>query len=185
MQMGFYFNQTRCTGCKACSVACKDWNDIDAGPENWMRILYEESGDIPDLFVSYLISPCYHCEDPVCMPVCPPKAISKRDEDGIVVVNSEVCLGNKECNVKCLKACPYNSPQFGLEEGAKMRKCNFCLERHLNNQKPICVETCYTRALDSGSLDDLKSKYGNIQETSGFKYSERTKPSIVFKPKKV
>ena len=44
MHIGFYFDQTRCTGCSACRVACKDWNDIPAGPENWMRVLYTEKG---------------------------------------------------------------------------------------------------------------------------------------------
>ena len=183
MQVGFYFNQTRCAGCKACSVACKDWNNVDPGPENWMRILYKEDGEYPDIFVSYLISPCYECEDPVCIPVCPVNAITKRSEDGIVVVDSDVCLGNKKCEEKCKKACTYDAPQFDSGKGAKMRKCDFCLERHLQGKKPICVETCYTRAINSGILEDLKSKYGEIQETSGFKYSHRVKPAIIFKPK--
>ena len=59
MQIGFYFDQTRCTGCSACRVACKDWNDIPAGPENWMRILYTEKGKFPQPFVSYMVAPCW------------------------------------------------------------------------------------------------------------------------------
>jgi len=85
LQVGFYFDQTRCIGCSACAVACKDWHDIPAGPEKWMTILYNESGKFPDVFVSYLIRPCFQCEDPVCIPVCPVEAITKREEDGIVV----------------------------------------------------------------------------------------------------
>jgi hypothetical protein len=50
MQVGFYFDQTRCTGCSACRVACKDWNDIPAGPENWMNVHYSEKGKCPDMF---------------------------------------------------------------------------------------------------------------------------------------
>lgn len=183
MQVGFYFNQTRCVGCKACVVACKDWNDIDAGPENWMRLLYNEEGKYPDVFVSYLISPCYQCEDPVCIPACPVKAITKRSEDGIVLVDSNTCLGNEECDEKCRKACPYNAPQFGPKKGAKMKKCDFCLERHLKGKKPTCVDTCFTRAIDSGDFDKLKSKYGDIKETSGYKYSKRTKPAVIFNAK--
>jgi anaerobic dimethyl sulfoxide reductase subunit B (iron-sulfur subunit) len=183
MQIGFYFDQTRCIGCSACAVACKDWNDIPAGPEKWMRITYNEKGKFPNVFVSYLINPCFHCEDPVCIPVCPVNAITKRKEDGIVIVDSDKCLGNEKCDSKCLKACPYNAPQFGPEKGAKMRKCNFCLERHLEGKLPVCIETCRTRALDAGILKELESKYGNIKSADNFTYSQRTKPAVVFKPK--
>jgi anaerobic dimethyl sulfoxide reductase subunit B (iron-sulfur subunit) len=183
MQIGLYFDQTRCTGCGACQVACKDWHDLPAGAENWMRVLYTEKGKFPDVFVSYLIAPCYQCLDPVCMPACPVDAISKRQEDGIVVVDSQVCLGNEKCDVKCLKACPYDAPQFGPEIGSKMRKCDFCLDRWLENKLPVCVEACPTRALDAGPLDELEAKCGNIKQAEGFAYSGRTKPAVLFKPK--
>ncbi len=183
MQIGFYFDQTRCTGCGTCQVACKDWHDLPAGPENWMRVLYTERGKFPDVFVSYLISPCYQCLDPVCVPACPVDAISKREEDGVVVVDSQACLGNEECDVKCLKACPYDAPQFGPEPGSKMRKCNFCLDRWIEKKLPVCVEACPTRALDAGPLGELEAKYGNIRRAEGFAYSERSKPAVVFKPK--
>ena len=183
MQIGFYFDQTRCIGCSACVIACKDWHDIPAGPEKWIRILYNEKGKFPDVFVSYMINPCYHCINPVCMPVCPVGAITKRIEDGIVIVDSKKCLGNEECNSKCLKACPYNAPQFGSEKGAKMRKCNYCVDRHLKNQPPVCIESCRARALDAGPLEELKKKYGHITKADNFVYSKTTKPAIVFKPK--
>ena len=183
MQIGFYFDQTRCIGCSACTVACKDWHDIPAGPEQWMRILYNETGKFPKVFVSYRINPCFHCEDPVCIPVCPVEAIIKREEDGIVVVNSEKCIGNEQCDSKCLKACPYDAPQFSAEVGAKMHKCNYCLDRFVEGRLPICVEACRTHAIDAGNLDDLKRKYGDIKETTNFIYSKRTKPAITFKPK--
>ena len=185
MQIGFYFDQTRCTGCGACQVACKDWHDLPAGPENWIRVLYTEKGKFPDVFVSYVVAPCYQCLDPVCIPACPVDAISKRDGDGIVVVDGEACLGNKKCDVKCLKACPYNAPQFGPELGAKMRMCNFCLDRWSDNKLPVCVEACPTRALDAGPLGELKAKYGDIQDAEGFAYSKRTKPAVIFKPKRL
>ncbi len=65
-----------------------------------------------------------------------------------------------------------------------MRKCNFCLDRWSDNKLPICVEACPTRALDAGPLDELKAKYGDIQQADGFVYSNRTKPAIVLKPKR-
>lgn len=184
MQIGFYFDQTRCPGCGACQVACKDWHDLPAGPVNWMRVHYTEKGKFPNVFVSYLVAPCYQCLDPVCAPACPVEAISKRKEDGIVVVDRQTCLGNEECDVKCLKACPYDAPQFGSEKGAKMSKCNFCVDRWTQNKLPVCIEACPTRALDAGSLNELQTKYGDIQETEGFNYSKTTKPAVVFKPKR-
>lgn len=183
MQIGFYFDQTRCTGCGACQVACKDWHDLPAGPLKWMRVLYTEKGKFPDVFVSYRISPCWHCHDPVCAPACPVNAISKRHEDGIVLVDSSVCVGNIECDIKCLKACPYDAPQFDDTPGAKMQKCNFCVGRWEKNVLPVCAEACPTRAMDAGSLEELKEKYGDIKEIDHFAYSERVKPSVVFKPK--
>lgn len=183
MQIGFYFDQTRCTGCSACRVACKDWNDIDAGPENWMQVLYTEKGKFPKPFVSYMIAPCFHCIDPVCAAACPVDAITKRKQDGIVVVDQEICIGRKECGQKCLKACPYDAPQFGPDENAKMGKCHFCLDRFEQNKLPNCVEACPVRALDAGALDDLKQKYGENTVANDFKYSKRTKPAVVIKAK--
>ena len=183
-QLGIYFDQTRCTGCYTCAVACKDWNDIDAGPVNWMRIKTIEKGQFPNLFVAYLASPCYHCQNAPCILACPTKAISKRETDGIVVVDRETCLGNKECRTLCLNACPYDAPQFGPEENAKMQKCDLCLERLENGQQTICVEACPMYALDVGPLDKLREKYGKNNVAEGFRYSDRFKPSTIFKAKK-
>ncbi len=134
MQMGFYFDQTRCTGCFTCIVACKDWNDVDAGPASWRRVISMEKGRYPDLFVGFLSATCYHCLEPACVPACPADAISKRDLDGVVVVDREACLGKDNCSM-CLEACPYDAPQFGAENNAKMQKCHFCLDRLAENKK--------------------------------------------------
>lgn len=99
MQTGFYFDQARCTGCFTCSVACKDWHDTPAGPANWMRILYQEEGKFPKIFVSHVASPCYHCAEPVCTFVCPNEAITKREEDGIVIVDRDKCRDEKPCGI--------------------------------------------------------------------------------------
>jgi anaerobic dimethyl sulfoxide reductase subunit B len=185
MQLGFYFDQTRCTGCGACQVACKDWHDTPAGPEKWIRPLYTEKGKFPNVFVSYLIAVCWHCQNPVCIPACPADAITKRKEDGIVAVTADLCLGTDKCDRKCLKACPYNAPQFDETPGAKMHKCDLCLDRQQENRRPICVEACPTRAMDAGPIDGLKEKYGDIREAEGFSFSSRVNPSVVFKPKRL
>jgi NADPH-dependent glutamate synthase beta subunit-like oxidoreductase len=84
----------------------------------------------------------------------------------------------------CRDVCPYKAPQFGVEEMAKMQKCNLCAERWSSNQKPICVEACRTYALDAGPIEELIAKYGEIKEGEGFLYSPIVCPSVVLKPKK-
>ena len=106
-QIGFYFDQTRCTGCYTCSVACKDWHDIDAGPISWLRVNVIEKGKFPNPFVAFQATFCYHCANPPCALACPAGAITKRKSDGIVVVDQQKCLGNKECHTLCLNACPW------------------------------------------------------------------------------
>jgi anaerobic dimethyl sulfoxide reductase subunit B (iron-sulfur subunit) len=183
MQLGFYFDQTRCTGCGTCIVACKDWNDVPAGPESWMRIITIEKGDRHDLFVARMISPCYHCATPLCASVCPAGVIVKRKDDGIVWVDRELCLGGDACG-RCRLACPYHAPQFPAGENAGMRKCDLCLDRWTQNQRPICVMACPTRALDAGPIEELRGKAGSAREAEGFVYSDEVAPSILFKAKK-
>ncbi len=183
MQMGFYFDQTRCTGCYVCVVACKDWHDVPAGPANWRRVATIEEGSFPALFVAFLSTSCCHCADPACVAACPSGAITKREEDGIVVVDQEKCWGRDQCDL-CLQACPYQSPQFGAEPNAKMQKCNLCLDRLEEGKQPICIAGCPLRALDAGPLEELEERYGQERQAEGFVYSSETKPSIIFKPKR-
>ncbi len=184
MQVGFYFDQTRCTGCAACQVACKDVNDIPAGPERWISVRHLEQGEGPAIFVAYLVAPCWHCQKPVCLEACPAGAIVKREADGIVVVDRAKCLGKEPCGAKCLKACPYDAPQFGPEPEAKMGKCDYCLERTAGGALPTCVEACPTRALGAGPLPELEAAHGPGQEGAGFRYSTRTAPAVVIRPKR-
>ena len=182
MQLAFYFDQTRCTGCYTCVVACKDWHDIPAGPASWMRVRTIEGGQYPDPFSAFLCLPCYHCAEPACVPACPQGAISKREEDGIVVVDGDACLGRDKCRM-CLDACPYGAPQFGEEENARMQKCDFCLDRWAEGKKPVCVDACPMRALDAGPVEEMEAKYGGIREAEGLEYDEGLRPSVVCKPR--
>lgn len=182
MQIAFYIDQTRCIGCFTCAVACKDWNDIPDGPANWKRILPIEEGKYPNPFLAYLPANCWHCADPSCMAVCPVDAIHKRDEDGIVGVDRDLCLGVDDCGL-CLEECPYDAPQFGAEENGKMQKCDFCQERWSAGQLPVCVNACPVRALDAGPIDELQDKYVSAKEACGFTYDADLEPSVMFKPK--
>jgi len=163
-------------------VACKDWHDVPAGPASYIRMVAIEKGDYPEVSVHYMFASCYHCAKPACVPACPVGAITKRAEDGIVVVDREACLGKDNCDL-CLQACPYDAPQFGAEENAKMQKCNLCLDRLAENKNPICVDACIMHAMDAGPIEELQAKYGDIRHAEGFVPSEALIPSIVFKPK--
>ena len=182
MQMGFYFDQTRCIGCAACVVACKDWHDVPAGPASWRRLIVIEKGKYPDVFVAHLSTSCHHCAKPSCVSVCPTGAVSKREQDGIVTVNQETCLGKDSCGA-CLEACLYNAPQFGSEPDARMQKCDLCQDRLAESKKPICVGACPTRALDAGSLQKLEITYESERRAEGFVYSDDLAPSLILKPK--
>ncbi len=76
MRLGFYFDQSRCSGCDTCVVACKDWHDVAAGPASWIKIETIEKGRFPDLSVSFLFTTCFHCADAPCIRVCPVDAMS-------------------------------------------------------------------------------------------------------------
>ena len=183
MQYGIYIDENRCMGCFACVVACKGWHDIPAGTASWMRVKTIEKGKYPNLYVIFLPTACYHCQTPACVSACPVEAITKRVEDGIVTVDGEACLGRDNCSL-CLEACPYEAPQFGTEENAKMQMCNLCLDRWAEGKKPVCVLSCRLQALDAGPIDELRTKYGDVRDTESFTYSETLVPSITFKPKK-
>jgi anaerobic dimethyl sulfoxide reductase subunit B (iron-sulfur subunit) len=142
-----------------------------------------EKGKYPDPFVAFLVNLCYHCEKPACVSACPADAISKREQDGIVVVDRKACSGRDNCSM-CLQSCPYDAPQFGAEENAKMQKCDLCLDRLAEGKSPICVDACPVRALDCAPIEKLRARYGDIREAEGFVYSEEVIPSIVLMPKK-
>ncbi len=184
MQTAFYYDQTRCINCYTCVVACKDWHDVPAGAASWRNVITIERGKYPQLFVAFLSTSCYHCAEPACIPACPASAISKRETDGIVVVDRALCLGKDECGGMCLETCLYDAPQFGDEENSKMQKCDFCLERWTEGKLPICVAGCPTRALDAGPADEMIFRYGTANEAEGFSYDDKIKPSVVFKPKR-
>jgi anaerobic dimethyl sulfoxide reductase subunit B (iron-sulfur subunit) len=145
-----------------------------------MKVNCFEIGTFPSVFVAYQARPCYHCEEPSCLDVCPEDAITKRETDGIVVVDQDLCSG---CQA-CLDACPYGAPQFEDDEDSKMQKCDLCQVRWSEGKAPICVDACPTRALDAGPLDELIETYGSAHEAVGFEYAEEVKPSVVFKLKR-
>ena len=125
-QYGFFFDQSRCYGCKACSVACKDWYDIAPGPEKWMSVYMWEKGRFPNPSIGILAFNCGHCDNPVCAAACDNGAIFKEEKYGAVLVDQDKCKGDRHC----FEACPYGAPKFASDEpGTKMSKCTMCIDR--------------------------------------------------------
>jgi len=162
-QYGFFIDSSRCTGCKTCELACKDYKDLT--PDVSFRRIYEYAGGDwqedngvwhQNVFAYYLSIACNHCEDPACTKVCPSGAMHKR-EDGFVVVDEDVCIGCRYCHM----ACPYGAPQYNAAKG-HMTKCDGCHTRVADGKKPICVESCPLRALDFGPIEELRQKHGQL-----------------------
>ncbi|MCX8045115.1 MAG: 4Fe-4S dicluster domain-containing protein [Desulfobacterota bacterium] len=179
-QIGFYFDQTRCTGCYACVIACRDWHDIRDTKVQWRSVIAHEWGKYPDVGLAYASLSCMHCSQPACRDVCPVSAIRKRDSDGVVLVDRDLCLGGKACG-KCREACPYEIPQFGTGDDDRMQKCTFCVDRIDTGEQPVCVLACPMYALDWGPIDELRRKYGTVQHIYGFSLASEAQPSIVLK----
>jgi len=151
-QIGFYYNQTMCAGCKACQIACKDKNRLEIGA-TFREVRAYEKGSFPSVQSYYFSATCNHCTAPACIPACPTGAIEKK-EDGTVVINKEACIGCKACN----DACPFGVPRF-IEADGVTGKCDGCINERAEGYNPICVDSCPFRALDFGEIEELKAKY--------------------------
>lgn len=135
-------DQARCINCKACEVHCKAYHNVPHGIKRGTlhaKGPFNEGG-VPRLSLCY--ETCVHCDDPACVPACPTGAMIRRDSDGIVYVDAELCIGCK----KCIKACPWHIPQLHKESQTIM-KCDYCRERLDKGLLPVCVTACTTHAL--------------------------------------
>jgi len=151
-QYGMVIDTRRCTGCHACSVACKAEFDVPLGKtRSWVE--YTEKGNFPNVTRQFLPRLCNHCSKPQCVDVCPTGATYKRKQDGIVVVDSGVCIGCKYC----IQACPYDArflnPVTGFAD-----KCDFCIHRVSKGLEPSCVVTCVGGARIFGDVNDPESE---------------------------
>ena len=178
-QNGFYIDMNRCSSCRVCVIACKDVNNLKVG-YNFRHVNDYEGGVFPKMWAASLSLACNHCEEPFCMGICPVEAISKDKDTGLVVINTDVCIGCGDC----LDACPYNAPVY-FPEWNIVNKCHGCHNLVAAGEKPACVAACSTRCLDFGDLEDLKAKYGaNLVNTIPELPDPVTGPSLLIKPKK-
>ncbi len=179
----FSFDASRCTGCKTCELACKDYHDLS--PQIAFRKIYEYAGGgfsqnpdgtwTQDVWCDYLSMNCNHCDNPACMKACPTGAMH-RDEQGFISVDHDRCVGCKYCEL----ACPYNVPSFNTELG-QMSKCDGCSSRVANGEQPICVEACPLYAIDFGTVDEMEKKHGSSEWMAPLPDPSHTEPTTIFK----
>jgi formate dehydrogenase beta subunit len=156
---------TTCIGCKACEVACQEWNDLKAvatrqtgsyqtmpelDAEFWNLIRFNEREHDGDLVWLMRKDQCMHCEDPGCLAACPAPGAIVQYENGIVDVNPSACIG---CGF-CVTGCPFNVPKFHAKT-SKMAKCTLCVDRVSASLEPACVKACPTGCLQFGTKDDM------------------------------
>jgi anaerobic dimethyl sulfoxide reductase subunit B (iron-sulfur subunit) len=148
----FSIDLARCTGCQACSVACKDRADLPDHVD-WLRVEVNEGGSYPAPTLYYRVVHCFHCARPPCVEVCPTGATA-RGKDGWVQVEAELCIA---CGA-CVEACPFSAVAIGPEDTAS--KCDGCVDEVSRGWKPTCVRACLMRALDyapgASSLPDKR-----------------------------
>ncbi|MBI5880366.1 MAG: dimethylsulfoxide reductase subunit B [Chloroflexi bacterium] len=188
-QLGFYFNASACTACKACQVACQDKNNLSAAMR-WRRVVSYGGGSwVPDpqnaglmlpnnVFVYSISSACYHCVNPLCAEVCPAAAISKKD-NGLVLINQEQCIGCRYCEW----ACPYGAPAYD-QARAVMTKCTGCDDLVAQGKNPVCVDACVMRAIEFGDIEQLRAKYGHVDSIEPLPEAKYTGPAVVITPHK-
>lgn len=179
VQYGFFFDQSRCDGCNTCQVACKSWNLLAPGPGKMLRILQFETGTFVNVRQNILFAPCFHCQNPVCIPPAN-GALIKEPKYGAVLVDP--ALANSP-NLKAAQvACPYGAISFDSDAATSNAvKCTMCIDRLEQGFYPACVMSCTARALDFDTMDNLVKKYGSNQQLTGMP-TPVTTPSIVLKP---
>lgn len=181
---GVLVHLDRCIGCRACQVACKEWNGrpadtlafAEAWPtpsegltsplsltaNTWKLVVFKETRIVyPSGFEDPFIQPvpyqCMHCLNPPCARACPVGAIQVTEE-GAVVINEDSCIG---CGF-CEASCPFNIPKKSMDTG-KYYKCTFCVDRLQAGLQPACVETCPTGVFEFGRYEEIKSKAESLK----------------------
>jgi formate dehydrogenase iron-sulfur subunit len=178
--VGFYTDTTVCIGCKACQVACHQWNDLPSGegPQRSLPVLsgdsYDNTRSLSDVnwrHVKFIeqFSPdpnrkeaawlmmsdvCKHCVNAPCLEVCPTGSIIRTEFD-TVYIQEPVCNGCRDC----VAACPFGVIHMSADPNKLVaQKCTFCYDRLQNNLTPACAQACPTQSIRFGPLAKLKEQ---------------------------
>lgn len=181
---GMLIDTRKCVGCHACTIGCVSEHKLPPGVV-YRPVMDYETGTYPNVKRQFLPRPCFQCENPSCVPVCPVSA-TKKEADGIVSIDYNRCIGCRSC----IANCPYGARTFdtgeyytegtpavqeyeksGFYEYGKVwrrnlkhgevtgsaRKCHFCTSRIIKELLPMCASTCIGRATYFGDLNDDQS----------------------------
>jgi molybdopterin-containing oxidoreductase family iron-sulfur binding subunit len=177
----------KCIGCQACSVACRLENNVSfVGPDEasagravfWNEVFSHTVGEYPNVTTTIVPRPCFHCENPPCVKVCPVGATYRDEETGLVLQRYERCIGCRYCTVACPYGAryfnwrrpqwpegmeQYQNPDIALRPMGIVEKCLFCVHR-LEKGLPIpaCNQACATGARYFGDLDDPDSEVARL-----------------------
>ena len=192
-QVAKLIDESKCIGCKACQVACMNWNDLrdevgtnigvydnpsDLTPSSWTVMKFFEV-EPKEGSLEWLIRKdgCMHCEDPGCLKSCPAPGAIVKYTNGIVDFISEHCVG---CG-NCVTGCPFNVPRLSKTD-SKAYKCSLCSDRVGVGLEPACVKTCPTGAITFGKKEDMVAygdkRAGELKER-GFKNAALYNPAGV------
>jgi formate dehydrogenase beta subunit len=169
-QVAKLIDTSTCIGCKACEVACQQWNDLppeitvqsgsyqtlpDLAPAFWNLIRFNET-DVNGKF-SWLMRKdgCMHCSEPGCLIACPAPGAILQYANGIVDFNQEACVG---CGY-CITGCPFNIPKLSRST-KKVYKCTLCVDRVSVGLEPACIKACPTGCLQFGSKAQMLDTAG-------------------------
>jgi formate dehydrogenase iron-sulfur subunit len=160
-----YIDTSTCIGCKACEVACQEWNDLkpvathQAGTyqtlptlhsEYWNLIRFNERDFDGGIVWLMRKDQCMHCDEPGCLAACPAPGAIVQYANGIVDVNPDQCIGCRYCET----GCPFDVPRFSQTTG-KMSKCTLCVDRVSVGLEPACIKACPTGCLHFGTKEDM------------------------------